>query len=91
MAAIADPPQIPVPEEIKLDKRQSSPNNFPSKYPPPNAAIKVKTITINENLPASRIVVIFKLAPNKIIANFKTRLETNITPSSILEFSIGLK
>ena len=53
IAAMAEPPQIPVPAEIKLESFQLSPNARPIRYPPPKQVKSVKTITakdISENL-----------------------------------------
>ena len=82
IAAIADPPQIPVPAEIKFDNFQSSFKAFPTKYPPPKQVSKVKNITERDNLPTSKIVPILKDAPNRTIANFKIVFDVKVKPAS---------
>ncbi len=53
IAATAEPPQIPVPADIKDDNFQFILKALPNRYPPPKAVISVKTITNRENLPTS--------------------------------------
>ena len=45
---MAEPPQIPVPAEIRLDSFQFSPNARPMKYPPPKQVSSVNTITVSD-------------------------------------------
>ena len=82
MAAIAEPPQMPVPAEIRLDSFQFKPNAFPTRYPPPKQVSRVNIITISDILPTVNIVVIFKDKPSKIIANFKIFFEVNLIPGA---------
>src|SRR5690606_38140418 len=65
----------------KLDNFQFILNNFPIKYPPPNAVSNVNIITIKEYLPTFNTWVKLRVNPNKIIENFNTRFETNWIPS----------
>ena len=51
IAAIALPPHIPVPADIRDDNFQCILNNLPTRYPPPNAATRVNSITNSEYLP----------------------------------------
>jgi hypothetical protein len=80
IAAMAEPPQIPVPAEMRLESFQLSPNALPIKYPPPKHVSKVKTITVRDIFPTLRIVVILRDNPRRIIANFKIFFEVNLRP-----------
>ena len=51
MAAMAEPPQMPVPAEMRFDSFQFSPSSLPTTYPPPKQVSRVKTITISDSLP----------------------------------------
>ena len=80
IAAIAEPPQIPVPAEIRFESFQLSPSAFPIKYPPPKQVRSVKAITAKDILPTDKTVFIFNDNPSKIIANFKSFLDVNFNP-----------
>ncbi len=87
IAAIADPPQIPVPADIKLESFQLRPSAFPIKYPPPKQVSKVKNITANESEPTVSIVWMLREAPSNIIANFSIFFDVNFKPSFKMEVS----
>ena len=80
IAAIAEPPQIPVPAEIRFESFQLSPSALPIKYPPPKQVRRVKTITKSDILPTFKIVVILSDRPRRIIANFSIFLDVNLIP-----------
>ena len=77
---IAVPPQIAVLAESKLDNFQLIPKILPNRYPPPKQVERVNANTIPDILPTSKIIDIFKLAPNKIIASFNNFFEENAIP-----------
>ena len=82
MAAIADPPQIPVPAEIKLESFQLRPSALPIKYPPPKQVKRVNSITVKDMLPTVRIVVMFSESPSRIMASFRTFFDVNLSPEA---------
>ena len=88
MAAMAEPPQIPVPALIRLLVFQFSPSALPMKYPSPKQVARVNTITVRENRPTVRTVVMFRLAPSRIMANFNIFLDVNRIPGAVV--SLGL-
>lgn len=80
IAAIAEPPQIPVPALMRLLVFQFSPIAFPISAPRPKHVARVNTITVRENLPTVSTVRIFRLAPSRIIANFRIFFDVNLIP-----------
>src|SRR5690625_1986442 len=92
-AAIAEPPQMPVPALIRLDNFQSNPSHLPIKYPPPKLVRRVKNIIEMDMLPTFKIVPILSDAPSKTIENFKTRFVVKFKPFSkvCLDFNSGLR
>ena len=56
MAAMADPPQMPVPALIRLLVFQLSPKAFPISAPSPKQVARVKTMTVRENLPPAAVI-----------------------------------
>ena len=82
IAAMAEPPQMPVPADMRLDNFQFSPKAFPIKYPPPKHVSKVNTITTSDILPTCKTVVMFSDKPSKMMANFSTFLEVNLIPDA---------
>ena len=89
IAAIAEPPQIPVPALIRLLVFQFSPSSFPITAPSPKQVASVNTITTRENFPTVSTVVILRLAPRRIIANFSIFFDVNLIPGEVTSF--GLK
>ena len=79
---MAEPPQIPVPAEIRFESFQLSPNALPIKYPPPKQVSRVNIITVRDILPTLRIVVILRDKPSRIMANFKIFLDVNLSPDA---------
>ncbi len=88
MAAIAEPPHIPVPAFIRLLVFQSSPRSLPINAPRPKQVARVNTITTRENLPTVRTVVILRLAPRRIIANFNIFFDVNLIPGFVISFGL---
>ena len=84
IAAMADPPQMPVPALIRLLVFQFSFSAFPMSAPMPKQVNSVKTITVRENFPTVSTVRIFRLAPNRMIANFKSFFEVNLIPGAVV-------
>ena len=84
MAAMAEPPQIPVPAFIRLLVFQLSPSAFPISAPRPKQVARVNSITISENFPTVTTVDRFKLAPSRMMANFKIFLEVNRIPGAVV-------
>ena len=84
MAAMAEPPQIPVPAEMRLDIFQLSFKSRPDRYPSPKHVAKVKIMTKRELRPTVRTVAIFKLAPSSIMANFNIFFDVNFIPGAIM-------
>ena len=82
MAAMAEPPQMPVPAEIRLESFQLSPSALPIKYPPPKQVRRVKIMTVSDILPTVRMVVMFRESPSKIMASFKSFLDVNFRPEA---------
>jgi hypothetical protein len=80
IAAIAEPPHMPVPAEMRFDSFQLSPSALPMKYPPPKQVRSVNAITANDILPTFRTVVILSDKPSKIIASFESFLDVNFNP-----------
>lgn len=86
MAAIAEPPHIPVPAEIRLESFQLSPNALPIKYPPPKQVASVNIITTRDIFPTCKIVFILSDSPRSIIANLSIFFDVNLTPGAIKLF-----
>ena len=81
IAAIAEPPQIPVPAEMRLDSSQLSPRAFPMKYPPPKHVRSVNIITERDIFPTVSMVFTLSEAPSRIMANLRIFFEVNFSPS----------
>ena len=88
IAAIAEPPQIPVPALMRLLVFQFSPSAFPISAPRPKHVARVNTITVRENLPTVSTMRIFRLAPSRIIANFKIFFDVNLIPGAVTLFGL---
>ena len=82
IAAIAEPPQIPVPADIRFESFQLSPRALPTKYPPPKQVRRVNTITTKDIFPTCRMVVILRDSPSRIMASFKIFFDVNLIPDS---------
>ncbi len=67
-AAIALPPQIAVPTEIKYEIMRSTLKILPSKKPTPMAIEMVRTVKTNPSFPASTTLVKFIPKPSPTIA-----------------------
>ena len=80
MAAMADPPQIPVPAEISPESFQFMPKIFPRSHPPPKAVNNVKTITIREYFPTCSTCEKLRVSPINIIENLNICFETKFIP-----------
>ena len=86
MAAMALPPQMPVPALMRLLVFQSSPSALPITQPRPKHVASVKSMTVSENLPTVSTVVMFRLAPSRMMANFRIFFEVNLMPGFVLSF-----
>ena len=86
MAAMALPPQMPVPAEMRLESFQSILNAFPKRYPPPNAAARVNIMVKSEYLPTCRTWVNESVAPMRMMAIFRMLFDVNLMPGSRLFF-----
>ena len=83
IAAMAEPPQMPVPALIRLAVFQFRPSALPITAPRPKHVASVNTMTVSENLPTVSTVVMFRLAPRRMMANFRIFFEVNLTPGSV--------
>ena len=83
MAAMALPPQMPVPALMRLLVFQFSPSAFPIKYPRPKHVASVNSITVSEKRPTESTVRMFRLAPSRMIANFRIFFEVNLIPGAV--------
>ena len=77
---MAEPPQIPVPAEIRFESFQLSLKAFPMKYPPPKQVSRVKIITTSDIFPTFRTVVILRESPKRIMANLSSFFDVNLIP-----------
>ena len=80
IAAIAEPPQIPVPAEIRFESFQFILKSRPKRFPNPNAATSVNDITISENFPTFRTCEKLSVNPISTIPAFRIVFETNASP-----------
>ena len=78
IAATAEPPQMPVPAEMRLLSFQLRPKSLRIKYPPPKHIAKVNTMTKKVILPTDIMVLTEREAPNKIKASFWIFLDVNL-------------
>ena len=74
-AAIAEPPQIAVPDPIRFRRSRFNPRNFPARNADENAAIKVHSITDIDEIPVEAISARLRVAPITMIDNCSTRFE----------------
>ena len=88
MAAIAEPPQMPVPALIRLAVFQFRPSALPISAPRPKQVASVNSMTVSEKRPTVSTVRMFRLAPSRMMANFRIFFEVNFTPGSVT--SLGL-
>ena len=84
MAAMAEPPQMPVPALIRLLVFQLSPSALPISAPSPKQVARVKSMTVSEKRPTVSTVRMFRLAPRRTMANFRTFLEVNLMPGAVV-------
>ena len=75
---------MPVPALIRLLVFQFKPKALPISAPSPKQVARVKTMTVRENLPTVSTVRIFKLAPRRMMANFRIFLEVNLIPGAVV-------
>lgn len=83
MAATAEPPQIPVPAEIRLPSFQFRPKNLRMRLPPPKHMAKVNIITKKVIFPTDRITLTDSDAPRRMMASFRIFLEVNFSAGFI--------
>lgn len=62
---------------------QFSPSAFPIKYPRPKHVASVNSITVSEKRPTESTVRMFRLAPSRMIANFRIFFEVNLIPGAV--------
>ena len=79
---MAEPPQMPVPAEMRLLSFQLSPRLRPTRYPPPKQVSSVKHITISDRRPTVRMSPMLSDAPSRMMASLSTRLEVNLSPTA---------
>ena len=83
MAAMAEPPQMPVPALMRLLVFQLRPRALPMSAPRPKQVASVKTMTVSENLPTVSTVRMFRLAPSRMMANFRIFLDVKRMPGAV--------
>ena len=88
MAAMAEPPQMPVPALMRLAVFQFRPSALPMSAPRQKQVASVKTMTVREKRPTVSTVRMFRLAPSRMMANFKSFLDVNLMPGAVA--AVGL-
>lgn len=83
MAAMAEPPQMPVPALMRLAVFQLRPSALPISAPRPKQVASVNTMTVSENRPTVSTVRMFRLAPSRMMANFRIFLDVNLMPGCV--------
>src|SRR5690554_6583435 len=79
-AATAEPPQMAVLVESKLDNFQFTLKSRPNTYPPPKAVERVNAMRGRAYFPTINTCEKLSVMPIKTIPSFKTFDDTNCTP-----------
>lgn len=76
IVAIALPPHMAVPEDIKVEIERSSLKSLANKYPNPRVIMMLAKVRKNPSLPVSIAVFKFKPKPNPTTDTFKIKAAT---------------